>query len=531
MTAERTTPRRPVAVDLFCGAGGMSLGFERAGFDVALGVDRDGYHVAAHERNFPHGVSMCRSVSELTADDVFAAVGGRAVDVVFGGPPCQGFSHMGHRDSLDPRNTLVNEFVRVVREVRPKAFAMENVPGMSSGATRAVLDDALAQFEACGYRVTHPVRVVDASHFGVPQRRKRLIVLGLRADVGGEIAYPSAAPTGTPARPTVWEALADLPDVDERDDLFARNDTPYAAEPLSDYARSMRGRSVDPNDFSHPRAWDAGRCTGCLRVRHTDKAVALYRATPNGAMVPGHKLPKLDPDGVAPTLRAGSDSSHGSYTAPRPIHPFRPRCITVREAARLHGFPDWFTFYPLKWHGYRQIGNAVCPPVAHALGASIMFALGVRPSRPTKAIPLTDEFRLPPDRPRGLKRVPQVVHYPPVIDRLFRDRFDERRRTLTAPAFSFADVQAAVAATGGALTWVRADTFLTEIARSRNVRRLLEPCLRHGYTVRKFAAGGAIGQFVPLGHPEGLEVKSPPKPAAPTGAVAKGAARGQKAIF
>ena len=293
----------------------------------------------------------------------------------------------------------------------------------------------------------------------------------------------------------------------------------------------MRGQVIEPGDYSYPRQWDSSRCTGCLRVRHSPNAIALYVATPNGAMVPSHKLPKLDPGGIAPTLRAGSDSSHGSYTAPRPIHPFHPRCITVREAARLHGFPDWFGFYPLKWHGSRQIGNAVCPPLAFALGQVVLRALGIRPMKPKKAIPLTDDFHLPPDRPRSLKRIPQVLHYPPVIEKLFLDRFDEVGRKLSSSRFSFVDVQKAIAETGVTLTWVRSDTFLTEIARSRNVLRLLDPCLRHGYTIRKLDSGKAIGQFVPRGHPDGLEVKSLPNRSVSNGPLRLGVKRGQKSLF
>ncbi len=506
MASKNESKPRPIAIDLFCGAGGMSLGFERAGFDIALGVDRDGYHVATHERNFPHGKSLCRSVADLTAEDIFAALDGeREIDAIFGGPPCQGFSNMGHRDALDPRNTLVNEFVRIVSEVRPKAFCMENVPGMLAGATRPVLDDALKKFARAGYRIAQPLRVLDASHFGVPQKRKRLIVVGIRNDIGGEFVFPSVAPDGYPALPTVWEAIADLPNVDDREQLYASNDTSYDTEPSSDYAKMLRSATVGKCDFSHKRSWDVSRCTGCLRVDHSAKSIALYSATQPGAMVPGHKLPRLDPHGIAPTLRAGSDSSHGSYTAPRPIHPYRPRCITVREAARLHGFPDWFTFYPLKWHGYRQIGNSVCPPVAHALGLAILRAIGVRPSKPRGKVVLADEFQLPPDRPRTLKRIPQVVHYPPVIDWLFR------RRTKADSTFDFGDVQKAIAETGVSLTWVRSDTFLQEIARSRNVAKLLEPCLSQGFTIRRIEHGNAIGEFVRIGHAEGIEVKAPPK--------------------
>ena len=131
--------KRPVAIDLFCGAGGMSLGFEQAGFDVLLGVERDGYHVATHERNFPYGKTLCQSVSDLKLGDIYGALSGRReVDLICGGPPCQGFSNMGVRDAQDSRNSLVDQFVRIVCEVKPKAFAMENVPGMLTGDTRRV---------------------------------------------------------------------------------------------------------------------------------------------------------------------------------------------------------------------------------------------------------------------------------------------------------------------------------------------------------------------------------------------------------
>ena len=199
----------------------------------------------------------------------------------------------------------------------------------------------------------------------------------------------------------------------------------------------------------------------------------------------------------------------------------------MREAARLHGFPDWFGFYPLKWHGYRQIGNAVCPPVAHAIGACVMRALGIKPIKPKRVLELPEAFHLPPERPRTLVRIPQVVHYPPVIEKLFLERYDESAGSLTTSEFTFADVKRAISETGVSLTWVRGDTFLTEIARSRNVHRLLEPCLQFGYTIRKVGSGRAIGQFVLLGHPEGLEVKSSLK----RESNAKGATRVEKTLF
>src|SRR5574341_1029962 len=146
---------RPVVIDLFSGAGGMSLGFEQAGFDIMLGVDNDGYHVATHERNFPYGKAYCGSVVDLDGEKIrgLLRLAGE-VDLIVGGPPCQGFSNMGLRDLRDPRNSLVDHFVRLVLELRPKAFVMENVPGMLAGATRLVLDKVIEAYEANGYNVS-----------------------------------------------------------------------------------------------------------------------------------------------------------------------------------------------------------------------------------------------------------------------------------------------------------------------------------------------------------------------------------------
>ena len=414
---------------------------------------------------------------------------------------------MGLRDTDDPRNSLVDQFARLVAELQPKAFVMENVPGMLRGNARCVLDRAIAFFRCAGYRITQPIRVLDAADFGVPQMRKRLFVIGLREDISGTILYPGGPAPGQPCRPTVWEAIADLPTVEHREELFRQNDVDYDKQPVSPYAQVARGALDDPSDLSLPREWSGVRCTGCLRVRHTPRAAALYAATPPGQMVPGHKLPRLDPDGVCPTLRAGSDSTHGSYTAPRPIHPFESRCITSREAARLHGFPDWFGFYPLKWHAYRQIGNAVCPQVARAIGRQVASALGFEVERPVQCVPLSTDFVLPEDRPRTLKRIPQVVHYPPVVMHLFDRAFDGAQGKLERPRFTFADVQRAIGATGVNLSWTRAETFLSEIARSRNVLQILEPCLSKGYSIRPVRDGRFIGEFVRVGEPGTLEDK------------------------
>lgn len=488
----------------------MSLGFEQAGFDIAIGVDSDGHHVATHERNFPYGRAVCASVINLDGDKIRRLLpdGYSEIDVVVGGPPCQGFSHMGLRDLKDPRNSLIDHYVRLLLEIRPKAFVMENVPGLLAGETKKILDKLINTVEANGYRIAKPVRILDASEFGVPQKRRRVFVIGVRSDVADSIEYPIGPCKGQPSRPTVLEAISDLPEVEHFDHLFRSNDAPFHLEPKNKYALAARGFYLDPSDLSRPRKWNEEVCSGCLRTRHSEASVKLYAATPPGDTVPGHKLPRLDPNGLCPTLRAGSDSTHGSYTAPRPIHPIKPRCITAREAARLHGFPDWFALYPLKWHAYRQVGNAVCPPIARAIGTAILNTLGAKTTRKAPpAIELGETFLLPEDRPRTLKRIPILREYPPVVEYLFKRAYDSKRKKLRKASFSFADVKSAIKSTGVNLSWVREDTFLPEIARSRSLKRILAPVHSAGYSIAPAISGHAIGKFVPLGTPGTIEEK------------------------
>ena len=493
---------RPIAIDFFAGAGGLSLGLEQAGFDVVLAVDRDGCHVATHKRNFPHGLALCASVTGLNdAEKIRSLIGtNREVDLVAGGPPCQGFSHMGTRDVTDPRNSLVGEFVSLVLALRPKAFLMENVPGMQSGATADVFELAVARWEDAGYLITKPVSSLNAADFGVPQSRERLFVLGVRGDVGKEAKYPLGPAVGQPIRPTVDQAIGDLPRLSAHPEMLERDWTTYdeAGSSISHYARVLRGLDIDPSDYSHPRAWDRTRCTCSSAVRHRPDISSLYAATRPGEMVPGHKLPKLLPDGLAPTLRAGSESEHGSYMAPRPVHPHEPRCITAREAARLHGYPDWFRFYPGKWHAYRQIGNSVCPPMARALGSSLMAALGLEPRRPDEQLELLDEFQLPEIRPRQHRRITQLLEWPKILQRLLDNAKDGRGR-LVRREFSVADVERAYAETGANMPRNPARRFLADLARSRNVDKLLQPISDVGLTIIEIGDNGTYGRFVPKG--------------------------------
>jgi DNA (cytosine-5)-methyltransferase 1 len=403
---------RPIAVDLFAGAGGLALGFEQAGFDIAVAVEFDPVHAATHEMNFPDAAVICNDVRNVTGSEIRRAggLGQRPIDVVIGGPPCQGFSLIGHRVLDDPRNNLVFHFLRIVTELKPKTFVMENVPGMATGAHGQLLRELVEKFGEAGYRVRLPHRTLNARFYGVPQDRERLFLLGSRRDtpVPEYPAFITRPRNGRsrvngasnleldlealPLCPSVGEAIGDLPEIEDHPELVESDELRVKlAKRASSYALKLRGDVADEGDFSYPRLREAGRLTGCLRAAHTDLSRSRFASTAPGATEPVSRFYKLANDGTCNTLRAGTASERGAFTAPRPIHPSAPRCISVREAARLHSYPDWFRFHRTIWHGFRQIGNSVPPLLGRAVGASIMRALGVTPAKPTKTVAVGPE--------------------------------------------------------------------------------------------------------------------------------------------
>jgi len=384
-------PQRPKAIDLFAGAGGMSLGLEQAGFDVVAAVEYDPVHCATHQFNFPDSATVCASVTDLTAEELCERAGVKAgeIDLIVGGPPCQGFSLIGKRSVEDARNRLVFEFHRLVVGAQARYFIMENVPGMKVGEHAGVLAELVKRFETTGY-VCRPVELLNASDCGVPQDRTRLFLVGGRAgETLPRAPMRTTSPTGLPLPkcPTVWDAIGDLPEVDEYPELLQQDSVVAKYREPRPYACEMRGLVRSPDDFSYPRTWDPYILTSSLRTVHTERSLLRFAATLPGAVEPISRFLRLDPDGYCNTLRAGTDSKRGAYTSPRPIHPFTPRVITVREAARLHSFPDWFRFHATKWHGFRQVGNAVPPRVGRAVGAAIMKALGYSVSVPDRLVP------------------------------------------------------------------------------------------------------------------------------------------------
>ncbi|MGE3301668.1 MAG: DNA cytosine methyltransferase [Hyphomonadaceae bacterium] len=388
--------KRPIGIDLFAGAGGMSLGFEQAGFDIVAAVELDPVHAATHAYNFPQTKILPRSVSGLTAQEIriAAGIGNRSVDVVFGGAPCQGFSMIGHRALGDPRNSLVLDFVRIVTELKAKHFVFENVKGLTVGRHREFLEQLIEAFEDAGYKVRLPYRVLNAADYGVPQSRERLFLIGSRQDRPlpsyPDPSFRRAGATGDlPEGPTCQDALDDLPDADSFEELIAGDavETGRWGQP-SNYARELRCVDSDAWRLGYARTWNSWLLTCSARTDHTRVSRVRFSRTPPGQTEPISHFLKLDPEGVCNTLRAGTDSARGAFMSPRPIHYKYRRCVTVREMARLHGFPDWFRFHATKWHGARQIGNSVPPPLARAVAHSIMQALGVLPERPTEILPL-----------------------------------------------------------------------------------------------------------------------------------------------
>lgn len=389
--------RRPIAVDLFAGAGGMTLGFERAGFDVLAAVELDPIHASVHEYNFPFWTTICRSVTEVSAKEIRerSAIGDRDIDVVFGGPPCQGFSLMGKRELGDDRNSLIFQFLRLVVELQPKFFVMENVKGITQGKQKQFLQRAIAEFQSRGYQVAENPQVLNAAHYGVPQNRQRLFLLGSRQGLN-LLNYPQpiTSPPRTFSRrklkvteplattPTVAEAIADLPEANHYPELKLRDWVVATYGQPSEYAHKLRNPILVDDNYAHQRIYNRQLLTCSRRTRHTEQTIARFADTTPGKSDRISHFYRLDLDGLCSTLRAGTASNRGAFTSPRPIHPIMPRCITVREAARLHSYPDWFMFHATKWHGFRQIGNSVPPLLAQAVAREIIQALAVVPSKP-----------------------------------------------------------------------------------------------------------------------------------------------------
>jgi len=386
------TKRKVTAADLFCGAGGLSQGLTEAGFHVALGVDFDANSLATFSANHPTAQVACREVEELTAEDVFSAAGTRDIALIAGGPSCQGFSTHGKRIQDDPRNYLFREFVRIVGETRPRYFLMENVKGLlayAAGHYRTLIKNA---FEEIGYRVVF--QVLCAADYGVPQLRHRIVFIGTRLD--GPLSFPE--PTHGPGdslliglKPHVslWEAIGDLPLLRGALD---RETWEYATRPMTEfqkYARSRAGSTVTLHQAN-------GITSKAMQVVKYVKEGQGLRSVPLSKLPERfHKMRRIKNGHLrrdCTTLYHRLARTAPAYTitcffrnvSSGPfIHPLEDRSLSYREAARLMSFRDSFVFKNNSLA--RQIGNAVPPLLAKALGAHVLHLMGVQPhSKPAR---------------------------------------------------------------------------------------------------------------------------------------------------
>jgi DNA (cytosine-5)-methyltransferase 1 len=378
-THQKALPNAPLAVELFAGVGGFFLGMKAAGIDVALAVDSDEQTLATYSQNFPSTSVLCADVQELTGLEIRRLLElshrqqGREWDgkigLVFGGPPCQGLSRIGKRDVDDPRNQLIAHFCRLVEELQPAAFVLENVPDLLLPKYAGLIEPSLQQLQQAGYNTW--TWVLNAEDYGVPQNRKRVFIGGILHHTSPRL--PAAASQVV----TVREAIGDLtflseetfPQLFNTDELQLDEKQPSLEAQPSEYVLKLE-QVFPPLSITNPHL-----LTGCCFTRHTPSVIERFKATALGTTEPESRLYRLKWDGVARTLRAGTGSDKGRHTAARPIHPAHARVLTVREAARLSSFPDWFRFHRRIWRGMRQVGNAVPPLLALPVGKAIYQCL------------------------------------------------------------------------------------------------------------------------------------------------------------
>lgn len=337
---ELMTPLK--ALDLFCGAGGMTLGAVAAGFEVLGGIDHWSPALRTHSANFEHP-TIAADLATAPTSSLMEAAGLEIgeLDLLVGGPPCQGFSVQRIGSDLDERNDLVLRFGQHVAHLLPRLFCMENVTGLLGKRGKPYLARFLAVVEGAGYRVA--VRRVDAADAGLPQHRRRVLVLGARAEVPRFEGPVFAAPL---PRTTVWEAIGDLPEPPT--DL-----TPMPGDPL--HRRTKLSALNQRRIALIPPG-------GGFEDLPEELRVTAHRA---GAARIGHRqvYGRLHPDRPAVTITARFDS----FTRGQFGHPRSPRNITLREGARLQGFPDDHAFIGTQEEIAALIGNAVPPVLAHAV--------------------------------------------------------------------------------------------------------------------------------------------------------------------
>lgn len=346
------------AIDLFCGAGGLSLGFQQAGFNIIVGVDNEPAALETFEYNHKGSVGLNADLSQQeTFDLILKAAGDKKIDVIIAGPPCQGFSLTGPRNFDDPRNKLYLAVIEMVKQYQPKGFIIENVPGMATMYNGQVKDEVLRRFDAMGYNIE--CKILKACDYGVPQMRKRLVFMGVRKDIGKpHFPEPLFGPkTDRPYR-TCRDAISDLP---TRETELGENEDSYNGPAITEYQQLMRG--------------DCSILFNHVATNHKQFVKETIALVPEGGNY------KDLPEGVgesrnfhmAWTRLNGNAPARTVDTGHRNLFHYElNRIPTVRESARIQSFPDNFVFKGTRTKQDRQVGNAVPPLLGQALAEELL---------------------------------------------------------------------------------------------------------------------------------------------------------------
>ena len=369
---------RPVAVDLFCGAGGLSQGLEEAGYVVALSVDTDRSALKTHQHNLP-GVALLKDLANPDhVDAVVRMLEGLDIDLISGGPPCQPFSRAGRskirslvdqgvRESKDRRAELWRSFLEIVERVKPKAVLMENVPDMALGDDLLTVRLISKRLSEIGYFTE--TRLLDAWRYGVPQHRQRMILIAVPE--GRRFEWPEETEVVT-----LREAIGDLPKLKDTGGREMPVSRKKRLSPFQKKARAgMNGDRIVWDHISRPVRDDDREAFKLLKpgMRYDDlpKRLRRYRSD-----IFKDKYNRLDWNDVSRSITAHIAKDGYWY-----IHPGEERTISVREAARIQTFPDHFRFAGSRSDAFRQIGNAVPPILGEVLGRQILSAMSGRPTR------------------------------------------------------------------------------------------------------------------------------------------------------
>lgn len=386
--------RQMTFIDLFCGCGGFTLGMQRAGFSCLAAIDNNQEAIAVFAANFPSVPhALGKDIAKFNPDKLAALLGGKSVDVIVGGPPCQGFSNVrkvdwsnhGSRVRRDKRRYLYREFLRYVQYFRPAVFVMENVLGIQSAAKGKFFTAVQAEARALGYRV-HP-QVEEAWTLGVPQKRRRQLIIGVRADVPGYFPtrlLPSERAFFNPNAPeevsTLGDAIGDLPrlnagggeeereyDLGKRESFLARRGS-RADHYLHHIAEVSRAAKLTAHRARPHNEQDLRDFSRLREGEHSAEAIARGEAMEftYDRECFKDRFKRQHREELCSTIVA-----HLSKDGLMFIHPTQNRSLTPREAARVQTFPDWFKFPVSRTHQFRVIGNAVPPLVAEAVGLEV----------------------------------------------------------------------------------------------------------------------------------------------------------------